>query len=318
MDAEVTRRALEERLAEVRAAVDDPVSGLFGPGSMAWEVSKETTCFLGAGRAALLQLAHPHVSWAIHHHSSTRNDPAGRFQRTFFHVFRMVFGDLDTVIRTARAVHAIHDRVAGTVEEAAGPFAAGAPYRANASDALLWVHATLVHTSVLCYECVVRDLSLAEKDAYYRDMKRFAYLFGLDDDVLPSDWSSFDAYVTRTLESDLLTVTRPAAEMSRFLFGPLFPGAGPLARRYAEFTAWLLPERLACSYGLSRGGEPGRRRHEADLRRLRWVWPRLPSRLRYLPPYLEASRRVAGSPGRDRVGEVLNRILVGQPSSSGR
>src|SRR5262245_24603717 len=98
MDPDVTRGALEERLASVRAAVADPVAGLFGPGSTTWEVSREASCFLGAGRAALLQLAHPHVSWAIQHHSKTRNDPAGRFRRTFFHVFRMVFGDLETVM----------------------------------------------------------------------------------------------------------------------------------------------------------------------------------------------------------------------------
>jgi uncharacterized protein (DUF2236 family) len=312
----VTRDDLEAELARLRATVADPNAGLFGPGSKVWELERETICFLGAGRAALLQLAHPSVAWAIRHHSKTRDDPTGRFQRTFFHVFRMVFGDLDTVLRAARAVHAVHARIEGAIEQAAGAFPAGARYRANAPDALLWVHATLVHTVVLCYEAVIRELPLDEKNAYYEETKRFALLFGVRDRALPPDWPSFDAYVAGVLEGGTLAVTAPAAEMARFLFAPPFPGAGPLLRRYGELTAWLLPERLALDFGLDRGGERGRVRHEARLRRLRQLWPLLPDRLRYLPAYLEACRRVAGQPGRDPLGELLSRVLVGRRASA--
>src|SRR3712207_7704222 len=39
--------------------------------------------FLGAGRALLLQLAHPWVAAGISQHSTTLADPIGRFHRTF-------------------------------------------------------------------------------------------------------------------------------------------------------------------------------------------------------------------------------------------
>lgn len=224
----------------------------------------------------------------------------------------MVYGDLDTAMGAARAVHGIHRRIMGEAPEDAGPFAAGSPYRADEPHALLWVHATLWDTSVLCFESVVRPLVAAEKDDYYADTRRFALLFGIPDDVLPTSWEAFAAYNRAMVESDVLTVTSAAREMAGFLFRPLAPGSGPLMKRYAETTAWLLPERLASGFGLERGGAAGERRFEATLRTLRRAWPHLPRRLRYLPPYVDARRRIAGRRDRDPLGELLNRLWVGR------
>jgi uncharacterized protein (DUF2236 family) len=309
---EVTRDDFEEQIARLRASVADPAAGLFGPRSISWEINKEASCFLGSHRAALLQLAHPYVAWAIQQHSRTREAPFARFQRTFFHIYRMLFSDLPTVIRAARAVRAIHTRITGEIEAAAGPLPAGSAYRANDAAALCWVHATLIDTAVLCYEAIVRELPFAEKDAYYQETKRFAQLFGLGEEGLPRDWAGFQAYMTGMLEGEALVVTEPARSMSRFLFGPLLPGTGGLMRRYEELTAWLLPERLALDFGLDRGGEAGRRRYEAAVRRIRRVWPHLPKRIRYVPPYVQAERRVSGRMGYDPVGELLMRIWLGQ------
>jgi uncharacterized protein (DUF2236 family) len=313
--AAVARADLELRLARLRAEVRDPRAGLFGPGSKLWEVNKHSIAFLGAGRAALLQLAHPWVAAAVDQHSRTRDDPFGRFQRTFFHVFRMVYGDLDTALRAGRAVHRIHERITGALPEAAGPFAQGSAYRANDPDALLWVHATLWHTSVLCFESVVRPLAVAERRAYYAETRRFAALFGIPDEVLPPSWEDFDAYVEQMLGGDVLGVTEPARRIAQFLLEPLVPGTGPLLERYAEITAWLLPARLAEGFGLDRGGAAGRRRTDATLARLRRVWPHLPRRVRYLPPYVEARRRIAGRSGPDPVGDLLGRFFVGRARS---
>ncbi|MCB9574762.1 MAG: DUF2236 domain-containing protein [Kofleriaceae bacterium] len=92
-------------LARVRAAVADPRDGIHGPGSPAWQLQRESMVFLGGGRAALLQLAHPFVAYAIDQHSKTRGDVVGRFQRTFRNVFAMSFGTLDEATTAARRVH---------------------------------------------------------------------------------------------------------------------------------------------------------------------------------------------------------------------
>jgi uncharacterized protein (DUF2236 family) len=67
----VSVESLESELSQVRAAAAGSSSGVFGPRSMTWQVDRESAIFFGAGRALLLQLAHPWVAAAIQQHSDT-------------------------------------------------------------------------------------------------------------------------------------------------------------------------------------------------------------------------------------------------------
>src|SRR5438094_6237483 len=104
----VSSESLERELNVVRAAAADPLSGVFGPLSMTWRVNREAAIFLGAGRALLLQLAHPWVAAAVEQHSDTFANPVGRFHRTFSTVFTMVFGTLAQSLEAARRLHHRH------------------------------------------------------------------------------------------------------------------------------------------------------------------------------------------------------------------
>src|SRR5437868_5175559 len=83
----VTDAALEEQLELVRANAVSPIAGVFGPESMTWRMNREAILFLAAGRALLLQLAHPWVAAAVADHSKALTDPVARFHRTFKVVF---------------------------------------------------------------------------------------------------------------------------------------------------------------------------------------------------------------------------------------
>ena len=96
------RRTSRDRSTSLVRDVRDPRAGILGPDSIAWRVGGDLAVFLGGGRAALLQLAHPMVAYAIDHHSKTRADVLGRFQRTFRNVFAMVFGELDDALTSLR------------------------------------------------------------------------------------------------------------------------------------------------------------------------------------------------------------------------
>jgi len=61
----VSTERLERELTAVRGVAVDPLSGVFGPRSMTWLIDREAAIFLGAGRALLLQLAHPWVAAAV-------------------------------------------------------------------------------------------------------------------------------------------------------------------------------------------------------------------------------------------------------------
>ncbi len=309
------RGDLEASLARIRAEVDDPRAGIHGPGSAAWHLERDGLIFLGGGRAVLLQLAHPFVAYAIHHHSKTRDDVMGRFKRTFDNVFAMSFGDLDSAFTAARRVHNIHTRITGTIDEDAGAFPRGTRYHANDVESQVWVWATLIDTVVTVHERVRGPLPAALKEAYYRDTWSFARLFAIPDEALPPSWGAFRDYMARMLESPVLTVSTPAREMGGFLFG------GALGGAVAAVTASMLPRRLRDGFGLAYG--PRERVAAAAVlgaaRAARLVTPQV---MRDLPAYRDARRRIRGLPPSKISQWVEQRLIslagqVSRPRSAG-
>lgn len=290
--AVVIRAELEAMLAELRAGVGDPRAGLFGPGSATWEIASDVALFLGGGRAALLQLAHPMVAYAIDQHSQTRRDIIGRFQRTFDNVFAMVFGSVDEAFTAARRVHQIHTRIHGEIPEAVGGWAAGTPYHANDADALRWVHATLVDTTLLVRRRLGGPLPDAVADRYVVEMNRFAALFGIPRALWPEDAAAHDAYMGRMLASDRICVAPCAREMAAFLVGRGSSNQPWVGRLGELLTHELLPPHLAEQLAL-RGA---RRRARAGLAAFAAVYRRLPRTTTALPAFAEARRRLTGEP----------------------
>jgi len=306
----VSADGLERELARVRAAAAGSAAGIFGPRSLTWQVDREAAIFLGAGRALLLQLAHPWVAAAIEQHSETFADPIRRFHRTFSVVFSMVFGSLDQSFGAARSLHRRHTAIEGRLPAAAGPFAAGSRYCANAIPALCWVHATLVETALLAYAMVLPPLTPEQRERYYGESRLYAALFGIPDDCLPPDWAAFSAYTAAMVQSDTLTVTSQARLMGRrLLAGADTWLAVPSA--YQALTAALLPPRIRTGFGFPSGAAEERsvQRFTAGIRR---VYPFLPARLRYVGPYQEAEQRLAGRTRPDIVTRLSNRFWIGQ------
>src|SRR5208283_1774139 len=185
---------LERLLGEVeRAAAGNP-AGLFGPDSVSWKINRESALFLAAGRAALLQLAHPWVAAAIAEHSRTLRDPVGRFHQTFRVMFTMVFGSTGQCLAAARQLHRRHQSIRGKMPETVGPVAKGSLYKANDLAALTWVHATLVDSALLAYELVLPPLTLDEREQCYREGRTMAALFGIPRESLPRNWTEFQTY----------------------------------------------------------------------------------------------------------------------------
>ena len=306
----VNAAELERALASVRAGAAGPVEGVFGPDSLFWRINRESIVFLGAGRALLLQLAHPWVAAAIAEHSRAGADPIGRFHRTFGVVYQMAFGSLGQALAAARRLNLRHEAITGTLPEDAGPFARGSRYRANDVPALRWVFATLIDTALLAYELVLPALTASERQRYYAESFLFAALFGLAPDDLPGDWAAFAAYNAAMARSATLTVSAAARDIARELL--LRPGKLLHAPRwYRALTASMLPPPLRDGFALP-FGEGERRRAERALARIRRLYPRIPARLRYVAPYHEAMARLSGN--RADVGtRLLNRLWIGRP-----
>jgi uncharacterized protein (DUF2236 family) len=302
----VTRRDLEASLAALRCQIADPRAGILGPHSIAWRIGGDLAIFLGGVRAALLQLAHPMVAYAIDQHSHMRADVAGRFQGTFRNVFAMVFGDLDDAFGAARRVHAIHARIHGVIPERVGPWAAGTPYHANDADALRWVHATLVDTTVLVRERLDGPLPGSTKDGYVIEMNRLAQLFGIPSSLLPGSWLAHDTYMRAMFDADRLVVAPCARAMACFLIGR--GGAHqPLLGRIGEsVAALLLPAHLAAQFDLRSAPRTTR----VGLGAFGLVYRRVPRAVRGLPARSQALRRLHGLPP-SRIGAWTERQLFG-------
>ncbi|HKE17891.1 MAG TPA: oxygenase MpaB family protein [Kofleriaceae bacterium] len=304
----VSRDQLEAGLARAAAQTREHRAGIYGPGSVSWEINREVIQMWGGGRAILLQLAHPFVAHAIDQHSQTRTDARGRFQRTFAHVFAMAFGDLDQAFRAARRVHAIHTRVHGEIDEDVGSWPRGTRYHANDVGALFWVHATLVDTSIAVREQLFGALDAYRAERFYQEQKRFAYLFGIRDEDMPADYPAFRAYMDRMLRSGEIAVGRPAREIARFVLAAPTPPLAPVMDWYQVMTAGLLPERLRGEFGL-RFGRLERTVYQASIAAMRRAIKLVPRRLRYFPGYLEAEARVGGRRPR-LVGRLADRLAA--------
>jgi uncharacterized protein (DUF2236 family) len=306
---DIDSAAFEDGLARLRATAPNPQAGMFGPGSMLWRVDREAAVFLGAGRALLLQLAHPWVAAAIAEHGHALADPIGRFHRTFAVVLTMVFGTEGQALTAARRLYARHQAIAGLLPEATGPYSAGSPYRALDAAALAWVHATLTDTALVAHDLLLPPLNAAERERYWAQSRRFALLFGIPEESLPADWAGFAAATAAMMESEVLTVGEPARRYA----AALFEGARPWLRLpfwYRALTAQLLPPRPRRGFGL----EFGARERAAAARALSWlrlIYPHLPSALRHVGPYREACARLAGRSGPGLVTRTSNRFWIG-------
>ena len=290
----VSSDEFELQINKLRSAAGDPSAGFFGPTSLTWRIGREAALFLGAGRALLLQLAHPWVATSIAEHSRTLVDRVGRFHRTFDLTFTMIFGTRDQAIGTARRLHRRHATIRGILPQAVGPFAKGSAYRANEVAALRWVHSSLNDTSIVVHDLLFPPLTKEERERFYAESRISAALFGVPQSLMPKHRSDFVAYNEAMLSSDVLAVGEAALATARAIFAPQGTGLRP-PQWYRDLTAHLLPPRLRDAFELDYG-EGERHRAERAIGWIRCVYPLLPRYFRCVGP-LSRGDRTTGRPG---------------------
>src|SRR5689334_15056519 len=91
-------------------------------------IGGESALMLAAGRALLMQVAHPLVAAGVADHSGFTEDPWRRLARTMQAVYAVVYGTREEAERVRRGVAAAHSHVSGVLGEHVGRFAAGTPY----------------------------------------------------------------------------------------------------------------------------------------------------------------------------------------------
>lgn len=285
----VSPEASQNLIAYLERLPGEPDHGFFGPGSITWHVNRESAVFLGAGRAALLQLAHPWVAAALAQHSNLLNDAIGRFHSTFHVLYTMQFGTRGQATEASKQLYRLHTGIRGELPS-------GEHYEANEIAALRWVYATLVESAIMAYEFVLPPLTLSELGQYYEESKRMAALFGISPEALPRDWPGFQQYTVNMFDSPQLCVDAGALALGRSVMS----GAGTWLRPphwYGALTSYWMPRRLRTAFALPFGA----REEEAVKWAGRWLprlYASLPGVLRYVGPFHDANARLRGrAPG---------------------
>ena len=249
---------------------------------------------IAGGRALLMQLAHSKVAARVAQHSRFQENPLARLHRTMNAMWSIVFDDKLQARAALQRIEHVHSRVQGQVERGEPSFA-GASYDATDQELLLWVHATLIDSAIVGYDCFVAPMTLAQKKAYYEDSKELAALFGIREKLIPKSIGDFEAYVNRAITGDETAVGATARALAREILYArpwIFKLAGPLFR---FVTIGLLPEKLREKYGLEWSDR--RERSFANLAKtIRTIRPLMPSVIRIVPNARRAEKTSRFSP----------------------
>lgn len=117
---------------------------------------------------------------------------------------------------------------------------------------MLWVHATLVYSSLAAYEQFVQPLARSDQERYHAEMNTIAELFGTPAHVLPRSYREFREYFQAQLAGEAIIVTPPAREVASVILAtPLPAPLRVLAPAHRLATTRILPPRLRHEYNLN-------------------------------------------------------------------
>jgi len=268
----------------------DDLRGLYGPGSEAWALNREAMLLLGAGpRALLMQLAHPSVAAGVADHSDFRSDPWARLQGTLRSYLTIVYGTATAARAEIRRLNGLHRTITGPT------------YHARDPELSLWVHATLVDSTIVVADAWLEPLGVERRRRYYAETLPIGRAFGIPPTMLPADVDAFHAYLADAMRPG--GPVRPDGTARELADAVLHPPLGPVIRPLAglptvtyAWTLWpaigLLPVPIRDGYGFRWG--PLERTVSAWLVTGWRSWrPVLPEGFRQMPQALAADRRIA-------------------------
>jgi len=270
--------------------------GYFGPHSVTWRLHSDPTQWVGGVRALFLLSLHPLAMAGVDQHSSFRQDPIGRLQRTGEYLGAVTFGTTAEADRAAARVRGMHRRVRGVEPES------DVPYHASDPELLLWVHAGEIDSFLTIGRRAGVKVSDADADRYVAEQVRAAELIGIPRELVPRSTAELAAYFERVRPT--LRVTAAGRATARWLFVPPMPTVVQLAT--PARAVWGSAAALAFStlpvWARRLYGAPGLPTTDLGaslaLRALRTAAKALPDRVWESPHHRQARQRLAETPVR--------------------
>ncbi|MET9497946.1 oxygenase MpaB family protein [Streptomyces sp. NPDC006552] len=261
----------------MQADAADP--GLFGPGSVTWQVHADPMMWVAGIRALYLQALHPRAVRGVMQNSDFRQDAWGRLMRTASFVGTTTYGTAEAAEEAGARVRGIHRRLTATDPET------GERYGVDEPALLLWVHCAEIDSYLHVARRSGFRLTEAQADRYLAEHRTSARLVGLDPAQVPANQAELARYFDRVRPE--LAAGPEARTVDDFLRRPptpalLAPAREVLWRRVAGLAYASLPPYAHELYGRP---APAPAVTTRRLRALGTVLRSVPDRVRWqLPP----------------------------------
>lgn len=164
-------------------------------------VGPEAGLLLGAGRAILLQLAHPQIGLAIARHSDFASNPMSRLIHTLGYIYALSNGTEAQQRTIVNYVNLAHRPVHGTRDPQAGT----AAYSALDPRLQLWVAATLYDSARVIGDQVLPAWEEPQAEQLYRQYSRLGDALQMPTNLWPQTLSDFESYFAQTCSSLVVT-----------------------------------------------------------------------------------------------------------------
>ncbi|MEU0192808.1 oxygenase MpaB family protein [Streptomyces afghaniensis] len=253
--------------------------GLFGPGSVTWQLHGDPMMWIAGIRALYLQALHPRAVRGVMQNSDFRSDAWGRLMRTANFVGTATYGTTEAAERAGARVRKIHSMLTATDPDT------GERYGVDEPGLLLWVHCAEIDSYLDVLRRSGFRLTDAEADGYVAEHRESARLVGLDPGTVPADRAELAAYFEKVRPE--LAAGPETRDVDDFLLRPpthplLVPLREVLWRRVAQLAYASLPPYAHELYGRP---APAPATVTRQLRLTGLLLRRVPARVRWqLPP----------------------------------
>ncbi len=253
--------------------------GLFGPGSVTWQMHGDPMMWVAGIRALYLQALHPRVVRGVTQNSDFRRDAWGRLMRTANFVGTTTYGTGEAAEKAGARVRKIHSMLTTADPDT------GERHPVDEPGLLLWVHCAEIDSYLHVLRRSGFRLTDEQADRYVAEHLVSARLVGLDPADVPASRAELAAYFDKMLPE--LAAGPEAQEVDAFLRRPpvhplLLPARALLWRRVAQLAYAALPPYAHELYGRPAPPPASVTRH---LRVTGTALRCVPARLRWqLPP----------------------------------
>ncbi|EKF73079.1 hypothetical protein A11A3_15502 [Alcanivorax hongdengensis A-11-3] len=287
----ITRDHQQAGVCAASELCSQPDAGLFGPGSITWQLMRENLLTLAQGRIALLMLADSRVAQLL----PAGHDVIQRLHHTQVFLLKVIFGNLDQAMLTLDS----------PAERRRTLFDIGDERQ------LLFVVSSWMDSCRRLYEAVIEPLNSAHQERLFEETMLLARVLGITEAHLPAHWHAWRGDMEQRLRQPW-SLSPQRRRLGHVLIREQgYPGRLPYGQ-YLTLAPFQLPEALCQQFRLPERNLASHRRYQQRLQRLMEITRRLPDRLRYQPAWHEAMQRLDGRARADLTTRLLNRWWTGQ------